>query len=143
MSNGDPVGSELPRGKSNAARKGRYDGSYTGTEQRVKDELMKQFCRDEGPPPSSAYINAPCWCACGRLKVDGWGMCQRCADATPFGHHPTSESIPYAFGGGTVTLVSDPRVRPDQILCQRCALAGAGGASAETIKATQEDRDAP
>ena len=43
--NGDPVGANEPRGKSNAARKGRYDGSFTGTEQRIKNQLMRQFMR--------------------------------------------------------------------------------------------------
>lgn len=80
MSNGDPFDSDKPRGKSNAKRMGRYDGSYTPTEQRLKDSLMKQFCRDEGPPPSSAYLNAPCWCECGRLKAEGKEQCQRCLD---------------------------------------------------------------
>lgn len=105
MSNGDPVGSELPRGKSNAARKGRYDGSYTGTEQRVKDELMKQFCRDEGPPPSSAYLNAPCWCACGRLKSIG-DLCAKCWS--------TTDPIP------TLHYVSGPSVAP----CGACGFCG-------------------
>ncbi len=77
MSNGDPIGSDAPKGKSNAQRKGRYDGGFTGTEQRVKDQLMKQFCRDEGPPPSEAYRNASCWCACGRLKMSGYDVCGR------------------------------------------------------------------
>ena len=59
-SNGDPVGSERPNGKSNAARKGRYDGSYSGTEQHKKDRLMNQFRRTgEGPgAQSEAYRNA-------------------------------------------------------------------------------------
>ncbi len=79
MSNGDPIGSEKPRGKSNAARKGRYDGSYTATEQRQKDVLMRQFMKSpEGSPPSEAYRNAPCWCACGRLKESIEGECARC-----------------------------------------------------------------
>ena len=78
-SNGDPIGSEAPKGKSNAGRKGRYDGSYTGTEQRKKDHLMRQFMRTgEGPgAPSEAYRNASCWCACGRLKAEG-DLCAKC-----------------------------------------------------------------
>ena len=77
--NGDPIGSDAPRGKSNAARKGRYDGSYSGTEQRKKDKLMRQFMRTgEGPgAPSEAYRNASCWCACGRLRVAGASACER------------------------------------------------------------------
>lgn len=79
MSNGDPVGADAPRGKSCAQRKGRYDGSYTPTEQRVKDDLMRQFMRNpEGEPPGAAYVNASCWCACGKLKSVG-DMCARCA----------------------------------------------------------------
>ena len=80
MSNGDPVGSDKPKGKSNAKRMGRYDGSLTGTEQRTKDKLMQQFRRTaEGPgAPSEAYRNASCWCACGRLRSDGASKCWRC-----------------------------------------------------------------
>lgn len=80
MSDGDPAVIEK-RGKSNAARKGRYDGGYTGTEQRLKDRLMQQFRRTgEGPgAPSDAYRNASCWCACGRLRADG-PLCSRCED---------------------------------------------------------------
>ncbi len=83
MSNGDPIGSDAPKGKSNAQRKGRYDGGYTGTEQRVKDQLMRQFMRTgEGPgAPSEAYRNASCWCACGRLKADDMAQCVRCSRA--------------------------------------------------------------
>ena len=81
-SNGDPVGSEKPNGKSNEARKGRYDGSYSGTEQRKKEKLMNQFRRTgEGPgAQSEAYRNAPCWCACGRLKYEGRAECLRCLE---------------------------------------------------------------
>lgn len=43
--NGDPVGADDPRGKSCEKRMGRYDGSFTPTEQKMKDQLMKQFTR--------------------------------------------------------------------------------------------------
>jgi hypothetical protein len=43
--NGDPIGSESPRGKDCSKRMGRYDGSFTPTEQKMKDQLMKQFTR--------------------------------------------------------------------------------------------------
>lgn len=81
MSNGDPIGTDGPRGKSRSARKGRYDGSYTGTEQRTKNRLMNQFRRTgEGPGGNSeAYRNAACWCACGRLVTRN-GLCQKCED---------------------------------------------------------------
>lgn len=97
MSNGDPIGAHLPKGKSNAQRKGRYDGSYTPTERRTKDRLMKQFCRDEGPPPSQAYLDSPCWCECGRLKAEGKEQCARCigmdakAPGYPNNCHPDNE----------------------------------------------------
>lgn len=83
MSNGDPIGCDEPRGKSRAERKGRYDGSYTGTEQRTKNRLMNQFRRTgEGPGGNSeAYRNASCWCECGRLKADGLDICRRCLNA--------------------------------------------------------------
>lgn len=82
MSNGDPT-DRGPRGKDRSERKGRYDGGYTGTEQRIKDQLMRQFMRTgEGPgAPSSAYRDAPCWCACGRLKAEGKDECVRCSHA--------------------------------------------------------------
>jgi hypothetical protein len=43
--NGDPIGSDEPRGKDCSKRMGRYDGSFTPTEQKMKDQLMKQFTR--------------------------------------------------------------------------------------------------
>lgn len=58
-SNGDPIGSEAPRGKDCSKRMGRYDGSFTPSEQRLKDKLMKQFCRfDEGPGGNTAAYRA-------------------------------------------------------------------------------------
>lgn len=72
-SNGDPTGSEKPRGKARSARKGRYDGGFTPSEQRKKDQLMRQFLKGyDGPRGASLeYVNAPCWCeypGCSRLK---------------------------------------------------------------------------
>lgn len=59
---GDPVGSEKPRGKASSRQMGRYDGSFTATERRTKDNLMKQFCRLEGPSGNSeAYRGSSCW----------------------------------------------------------------------------------
>ncbi len=40
---GDPVGSESERSVSQ--RKGRFDPGWTPTESRLRDQLMKQFCR--------------------------------------------------------------------------------------------------
>lgn len=48
VENGDPVGSEAPRGKDCSKRMGRYDGSFTPTEQRLKNQLMRQFMRTGG-----------------------------------------------------------------------------------------------
>lgn len=84
FTNGDPVSAKETRGKSNAARKGRYDGSFTGTEQRIKNELMRQFMRTGeggGMGNSQAYRNAPCWCECGRLKAEGKNFCAKCIEA--------------------------------------------------------------
>lgn len=78
--NGDPIDIG-PRGKSNAQRKGRYDGGLTGTERHIKNGLMRQFMRTgEGEGGNSeAYRNSPVWCACGRLKAEGKDTCARCA----------------------------------------------------------------
>lgn len=79
MSNGDPP--DGPRGKDRSERKGRYDGGWTGSERRIRDQLMRQFMKTgEGPGGNGdAYRNAPCWCACGRLKADGDDVfCARC-----------------------------------------------------------------
>ena len=114
MSNGDPIGADEPRGKSRAERKGRYDGSYTGTEQRTKDRLMQQFRRTgEGPgAPSDAYRNASCWCACGRLRVDGTVACRRCWEELASQHWmtPNERSTYEAFVRATG---SPPIRRPD------------------------------
>jgi hypothetical protein len=81
---GDPhhIGS---RGKTASQRKGRYDSGWTPSESRQRDQLMKQFCRLEGPSGNGdAYVNAQCWCSCGaRLKefpVDKPRWCRDCAD---------------------------------------------------------------
>jgi hypothetical protein len=79
--NGDPVSATETRGKSNAQRKGRYDGSFTGTEQRIKNNLMRQFMRTGeggGMGNSAAYRNSPLWCACGGMKVTGKDVCAKC-----------------------------------------------------------------
>lgn len=56
--NGDPVGSEKPRGKDSSQRKSRADGkSWTPTESRIRDQLMKQFCKNpEGSQNTPAYL---------------------------------------------------------------------------------------
>ena len=46
--NGDPIGSDAPRGKDCSKRMGRYDGGFTPSEQRIKDQLMRQFMRSGG-----------------------------------------------------------------------------------------------
>lgn len=65
----DPIGSDKPRGKNREQRKHRNDGAtLTPTEQHIKNNLMKQFCRMEGSTNSEAYRNASCWDETGRLK---------------------------------------------------------------------------
>lgn len=67
--NGDPIGSERPRGKATGRRKGRYDSGWTPTEERKRDALMKQFTKLEGPSGNSAaYRASPLWCWCGRTR---------------------------------------------------------------------------
>jgi hypothetical protein len=51
---GDPVGAEAPRGKNREQRKSARDGkTWTPTEQRKRDTLMRQFLRLDGPKGSS------------------------------------------------------------------------------------------
>jgi hypothetical protein len=76
----DPIGSQ---GKSLSQRKHRLDGpSWTPTESRQREQLMKQFCKLEGQSGnSSAYINSPVWCpGCNgkRLRAVARGLCERC-----------------------------------------------------------------
>lgn len=69
---GDPIGSEKPRGKSAYQRKSGRDPGLTPTEQHQKNVLMRQFMRNpEGTQNTSAYKEAECWCdapGCHRLK---------------------------------------------------------------------------
>lgn len=66
--NGDPQGSEAPRGKARHQRKSRFDPGWTPTEKRQRDQLMRQFLKggDGGRGNSPAYISSAVWCACGR-----------------------------------------------------------------------------
>jgi hypothetical protein len=71
--NGDPPGSEAPRGKNRERRKGRYDGNtWTPTEQHIKNGLMRQFMKNpEGSTNSEAYRNSSIWCrhpGCTRMN---------------------------------------------------------------------------
>lgn len=79
----DPPGSMKPRGKARSARKSGRDGkTLTGTEQRKKNELMRQFMKNPeggGTGNTEAYRTASCWCPCGRhLKADGRDLCSCC-----------------------------------------------------------------
>ena len=62
------------RGKAASMRKGRYDGSFTPTEQRTKDRLMRQFLRSgdgSGSGNTYEYVTSPVWCeepGCNRLN---------------------------------------------------------------------------
>ncbi len=52
-------------------RKSARDGSFTPTEQRKRDALMRQFLKFEsgsGIGNTEAYRSAQCWDAKGRLK---------------------------------------------------------------------------
>jgi hypothetical protein len=53
--NGDPAGSEKPRGKNREQRKSGRDGTtWTPTEQHIRNGLMKQFMKNpEGPGGNS------------------------------------------------------------------------------------------
>lgn len=70
--NGDPVGSERPRGKDRSERRGRFDPGWTPTETKIRDACMKQFCKmPEGSPNTEAYVNSPVWCrhpGCSRMN---------------------------------------------------------------------------
>lgn len=84
--NGDPIGSEAPRGKSRSQRKGRYDAGWTPTESRKRDQLLRQFIKGyDGPRGNSAaYTGSSVWCACGRgmnrrAKNGSTVPCVRCA----------------------------------------------------------------
>jgi|ERR1700755_2094896 len=81
----DPIGSE---GKSLSRRKHRLDGtSYTPTEQRTKDGLMRQFCKQvEGVylRDVAAYTSSPVWCPfCSgrRMRMAEGKSCAPCARA--------------------------------------------------------------
>ena len=79
MSNGDPTDTG-PRGKDRSERKGRYDGGWTGTESRIRNQLMRQFMRtgEGGGGNSDAYRESSVWCECGKLKRDGLDLCAKC-----------------------------------------------------------------
>lgn len=66
--NGDPTNIGK-RGKNASERRGRYDPGFTPSESRLREKLMKQFTRLEGPSGNSqAYLHSPVWCWCGRLQ---------------------------------------------------------------------------
>lgn len=61
--NGDPLGSERPRGKDRSERRSRFDPGFTPTEQHIKNGLMRQFMKNpEGSTNSEAYRNSSIWC---------------------------------------------------------------------------------
>jgi hypothetical protein len=72
-SNGDPTHLKRSNTKSHHARKGRYDGGFTPSEQRLKAKLMRQFIRGyDGPRGNTEeYRNSPLWCShpgCRRMN---------------------------------------------------------------------------
>ena len=83
----DPIGSDVPRGKSTERRKHRNDGpSWTPTESRIKNQLMRQFMRNpEGTAHASseAYRASPAWCPyCEgrRLRAAHLVSCEQCCE---------------------------------------------------------------
>lgn len=68
--NGDPPLSERPRGKSRSMQKSARDGkTWTPSESRKRDSLMRQFLKRDGSQGNSeAYRAASCWDKNGRLR---------------------------------------------------------------------------
>lgn len=79
--NGDPVFLSRPSHENRfSQRKGRYDSGLTPTESRTKERLMRQFLQRDGQQGNStAYLEAECWCACGKLRAEDSRTCGRCA----------------------------------------------------------------
>lgn len=82
--NGDPVGSDKPRGKSAYRRKSGRDPGLTPTEVHQKNILMRQFMvNPEGPGGNnSAYANSEVWCRkCSGRRMNALGLdsCVGCA----------------------------------------------------------------
>ncbi len=80
----DPIGSNEPRGKDTSQRKHRNDGGWTPTEERQREQMLRQFMRNpEGTAnrDESAYKTASCWCSgCdGRRLAVASGLCLNCA----------------------------------------------------------------
>jgi hypothetical protein len=74
--NGDPVGSEARRGKAASKRlSGRDIGSWTPTEQRTRERLMRQFIarkKGSGNGNTEAYRASQIWCTHpGCKKMNG------------------------------------------------------------------------
>lgn len=70
---GDPFGSEAPRGKERHQRKSGRDPGLTPTEVHQKNNLMRQFMKNpEGLSANTeAFREAECWCrfpGCTRLN---------------------------------------------------------------------------
>lgn len=71
--NGDPSKLKRDNTKSHHRRMGRYDGSYTPSEKRLKAKLMRQFIKGyDGPRGTTeAFRNAAVWCefpGCKRMN---------------------------------------------------------------------------
>jgi len=78
--NGDPVDIGKRHVDSFSQRKGRYDAGWTPSESRLRESLLKQFCKLDGASGNSAaYMDSPCWCpSCGRLRDSDDLRCSRC-----------------------------------------------------------------
>ncbi len=81
----DPIGSEKPRGKDTYRRKSARDPGLTPTEQRQKNELMRQFMTNPeggGIGNSKAYRESAVWCQrCNgrRMNAPDMDTCMECA----------------------------------------------------------------
>lgn len=80
----DPIGSDAPRGKDRSQRKSGRDGpSWTPTESRRRDTLLRQFLQRDGSQGNTdAYLASPVWCpGCDgrRLREQGKSLCARCS----------------------------------------------------------------
>jgi len=79
----DPINSHVPRGKDTSKRKHRNDPGWTPTEEKIRNQLMRQFMKNpEGSAhaDTDAYKNSPVWCVgCNgrRMAVMG-GLCEAC-----------------------------------------------------------------
>lgn len=83
----DPIGSDAPRGKDTSKRKHRNDPGWTPTEEKLRNQAMRQFMRNpEGSAnrDESAYKASTVWCrGCDgkrMISVVSLSLCDSCAE---------------------------------------------------------------